>query len=148
AITSFANDQTVDTIFNDYELFKAIIGQQNFSNLERLKEELLQSEQLAPLVSGQQILLSFHQEKDQIIPLYSVQVGQSIDNNSLATLIGNIGKNYKVQPFDTLGQRFYGLNQGSKDSTLYCAYAHEIIFASYSKKVLAQIFDKNVKKIN
>ncbi len=147
-IASFANDQTVDTIFNDYELFKAIIGQRNFSNLERLKDELLRSEQLAPLVAGQQVLLSFHQEKDQITPLYSVQVGQSIDNNALATLLGNVGKNYKIQPFDTLGQRFYGLNQGTKDSTLYCAYSHEIIFASYSKQVLSQIFDKQVKKIS
>ena len=148
AITSFANNETVDTIFKDYELFKAIIGQGNFSDLERLKTELLQSEQLTPFVSGQQILLSFHQEKDQITPLYSVQVGQSLDNNALATLIGQIGDNYKVQPFDTLGQRFFGLNKGIKDSTLYCAYSHEIIFASYSKQVLAQIFDKNVKKIN
>ncbi|MDQ1149016.1 hypothetical protein QE382_001000 [Sphingobacterium zeae] len=148
AIASFTNDQTVDTIFNDYELFKAIIGQQNFSHLKRLKEDLLQNDQLAPLVDGQQILLSFHQEKEQITPLYSVQVGQSLDDKTLATLLGNVGKNYKIQPFDTLGHRFYGLNQGTKDSTLYCSYFHEIIFASYSKKVLAQIFDKNVKKIN
>lgn len=148
AIASFANDQTVDTIFNDYELFKAILGQGNFGNLEKLKTELLHSEQLAPFVKGQQILLSFHQEKDQITPLYSVQVGQTLDNNTLATLIGQVGKEYKVQSFDTLGQRFFGLNKGIKDSTLYCAYSHEIIFASYSKQVLAQIFDRNVKKIN
>ena len=148
AIASFANDQTVDTIFHDYELFKALIGQGNFANLQRLKDELLNSEQLAPLVEGQQILLSFHQEKDQITPLYSVQVGQSIDNNTLATVMGQIGKNNKIQPFDTLGQQFYGLNQGVKDSTLYCTYAHEIIFASYSKQVLAQVFDKNIKKID
>lgn len=148
AIASFANDQTVDTIFNDYELFRAIIGQNNFSNLERLKNELLNSPQLSPLVTEQQILLSFHQEKDHITPLYSVQVGQSIDHQTLGTLIGQIGKNYQVQPFDTLGQRFYGLNQGVKDSTLYCTYSHEIIFASYSKQVLAQIFDKKVRKIN
>src|SRR5690606_38422820 len=104
--------------------------------------------QLSPFVTGQQILLSFHREKDQITPLYSVQVGQSLDNNSLGALIGQIGNNYKVQPFDTLGQRFFGLNKGIKDSTLYCAYSHEIVFASYSKQVLAQIFDKNIRKIN
>lgn len=148
AIASFANDETVDTIFNEYELFKAILGQGNFDDLERLKGELLRSEQLSPFVTGQQILLSFHREKDQITPLYSVQVGQSLDNNSLGTLIGQIGNNYKVQPFDTLGQRFFGLNKGIKDSTLYCAYSHEIVFASYSKQVLTQIFDKNVRKIN
>lgn len=148
AITSFANNQAVDTIFKDYELFKAVLGQGNFSNLEQLKAELLQNEQLTPFVAGQQILLSFHQEKDQITALYSVQVGQSLDNNTLEKLMGQVGNNYKVQPFDTLGQRFFGLNKGVKDSTLYCAYAHEIIFASYSKQVLAQIFDKNVKKIN
>ncbi|OOG15888.1 hypothetical protein BWD42_23725 [Sphingobacterium sp. CZ-UAM] len=148
AITSFANNEAVDTIFKDYELFKAVLGQGNFSNLEQLKAELLQNEQLTPFVAGQQILLSFHQEKDQITALYSVQVGQSLDNNTLEKLMGQVGNNYKVQPFDTLGQRFFGLNKGVKDSTLYCAYAHEIIFASYSKQVLAQIFDKNVKKIN
>ncbi|WP_324756948.1 SMP-30/gluconolactonase/LRE family protein [Sphingobacterium thalpophilum] len=148
AIASFANNQTVDTIFSDYELFRAILGQANVDHLEKLKSELLQSPQFAPFVEGQQILLSFHQEKDQITPLYSVQVGQSLDNNSLATLIAQAGKGYQVQPLDTLGQRFYALVQGSKDSTLYCAYSHEIIFASYSKKVLAQVFDKNVKKIN
>ncbi|WP_343565920.1 hypothetical protein [Sphingobacterium sp.] len=148
AITSFANNEAVDTIFKDYELFKAVLGRGNFSNLEQLKAELLQNEQLTPFVAGQQILLSFHQEKDQITALYSVQVGQSLDNNTLEKLMGQVGNNYKVQPFDTLGQRFFGLNKGIKDSTLYCAYAHEIIFASYSKQVLAQIFDKNVKKIN
>ncbi|MFU1857560.1 hypothetical protein ACK8HY_11115 [Sphingobacterium sp. NGMCC 1.201703] len=148
AITSFANNEAVDTIFKDYELFKAVLGQGNFSNLEQLKAELLQNEQLTPFVAGQQILLSFHQEKDQITALYSVQVGQSLDNNTLEKLMGQVENNYKVQPFDTLGQRFFGLNKGIKDSTLYCAYAHEIIFASYSKQVLAQIFDKNVKKIN
>lgn len=148
AIASFPNDETVDTIFNNFELFRAILGEHSFSNLEQLKAELLQSEQFSPLVAGQQILLSFHQEKDQITPLYSVQVGQSLDNNSLAALIGQAAKNYKIQPFDTLGQRFYGLNRCVKDSTLYCTYAHEIIFASYSKNVLAQIFDKKVKKIS
>jgi len=98
AITSFANNETVDTIFKDYELFKAIIGQGNFSNLERLKTELLQSEQLTPFVSGQQILLSFHQEKDQITPLYSVQVGQSLDNNAWQPLSGRSETIIKFNP--------------------------------------------------
>src|SRR5690606_24682018 len=51
-ITSFINDETTENIFKDYEIFTAVLGENEQSNLSKLQQKILRNKILSPYLNG------------------------------------------------------------------------------------------------
>lgn len=147
-IVAFKNNETTDTIFQNFELFEAIQGKQNFDNLKTLKQDFLGSAPLKGKVQDAEIIVSYHPNKSGIEALYTVALNETIDDKTLEPLFLEIDKKYKKTQSDTLGHRIYAFDKGIKDSILYCTLHQNILFATYDRTIIHQILDKSVKKLN
>lgn len=147
-ITAFRNNETTDTIFQHFELFEAIQGQQDFDNLKTLKQDFLSSEALKAKVQDVEIILSYHPSTSGIATLYTVSLNEKLNNKALEAIFQGIDKKYKQNHTDTLGHRIYSFDKGIKDSILYCTLYENILFASYQRPIIYQVMDKKVKKLD
>ncbi|UIR56378.1 hypothetical protein LZQ00_00785 [Sphingobacterium sp. SRCM116780] len=146
-IATFKNNQATDTIFQNFELFEAIQGKQNFEDLKKIKQDFLRSKALEENVYDEEIILSYHPGQAGIATLYTIALHEKLNNQELATLFHSIDKKYKLNQTDTLDHTIYSFDQGAKDSILYCTLHENILFASYERSLIHQVIDKKVPKL-
>lgn len=147
-IASFKNDETTDNIFKDFEIFNAILGNKEVDELTNLKNSLLRSPALQPYTLNQEIYISFHPEDNEITSLFTIPFTQNIPQKELSVLVNSLSNRYKVSLKDTLGTTLYTLDEGRKDTLLYAAFSHQMIFSSYSKNLLLKTLDDNNLKLS
>jgi len=147
-IATFKNDETTDNIFKDFDIFNAILGSKEVDELTTLKNSLLRSSALQPYTLNQEIYISFHPEDKEIRPLFTIPFTQDIDKKELSLLINGLSNRYKVSQKDTLGNTLYILDEGKKDTLLYAAFSHQMIFSSYSKALLTKVLNDNNLKLS
>ena len=147
-ITSIKNDEVTDNIFKDFELFDAILGFKELEKIRVFKNDILRDESLLPYFENSEVYISFHPEKDVIEPIFSIPTTENIEESDLPEILNNLSKKFKVGSTDTLGQKLTTFQIGNTDTTVYSIYYNNVIFASYSKDLIANIIDKNAIHLN
>ncbi|WP_140937561.1 PQQ-binding-like beta-propeller repeat protein [Sphingobacterium lumbrici] len=147
-ILSIRNDEVTDNIFKDFEVFDAILGFSEMERLEEFKKKLLRNDALRSHVSDSEIYISFHpNDKKSVETLFTIPTTGKIAPNQLPAIIQQMGTDYKVDIQDTLNQQIFSFNNGNIDATLYIICHENILFASYSKPLLAAIISKETKRL-
>lgn len=147
-IAAFRNNETTDTIFQNFELFEAIQGKQDFDNLKTIKQDFLSAASIKGKVQDVEVILSYHPTKSGIASLYTVGLNEKINDKTLEALFQGVDKKYKKNQTDTLGHRIYSFDKGIKDSVLFCTLHENILFAGYNPSIIHQVIDKSVKKLD
>lgn len=157
-ISSFANDDATDNIFKDFQIFEAILGTEQTDRWVELKRQLLRSPKFAPLISGNQIFISFHPDDENIAPVFSVTATQDLDQRTLDQTLLTVSETYTVTTLDTNNIRLYELfdtqsdsinaDQPAVNSRFYVTYTHGTFFASYRPHTLLRIADHREEKLS
>ncbi len=147
-VSTFHNDATTDNIFKDFELFEALLGKQEIKQWQFWKSKLLRNAALQPYVNDTDLYLSFHPEGEKIVSLFSIPTSEPIEIESLATVMTDVAKEFKITHQDTLGARIFHLDSGKKDSIFHIAYHKQIFFASYSDSLINRVLDNNQPKLD
>lgn len=147
-ISSFKNDETTDNIFKDFEIFDALLGKKETGEIRKLKNVLLRSASIQPYTLNEEIYISLHPEDKEIKPVFIIPFSADLKKEELSTLFSGLSKQFRVSKQDTLGKTIYAFDEGKKDTVLYAAYDHQIVFASYSKKLITTILDDKVVKMD
>ncbi|MGJ1287162.1 hypothetical protein ACR79P_12890 [Sphingobacterium spiritivorum] len=147
-ISSFKNDETTDNIFKDFEIFDALLGKKETGEIRKLKNVLLRSASIQPYTLNEEIYISLHPEDKEIKSVFIIPFSAGLKKEELSTLFSGLSKQFRVSKQDTLGKTIYAFDEGKKDTVLYAAYDHQIVFASYSKKLITTILDDKVVKMD
>src|SRR5690606_28802616 len=147
-ITAFRNDATTDNIFKDFEIFEAIMGKEQFEQMQSFKNKLLRHSAIQPHVAEAEMYVSFHPEDGKQQALFTIPTVQRIKKEQLQSLLESLDKSFPVTLQDTLQQQIFRFDYGSKDSSLYVAYHRDIFFAAYSKNLLLKTIDDKAPKID
>jgi hypothetical protein len=146
-VFEFNNEDSFYEIFNGNKLFAAVIGNEQLSNLDTLRKQLLGNDQLKPFFDGQDVFISFHPQKDNTIGLMlTTSVDKKFDPLTLDIIakqpqgrlkISNViygrNKGYDVYS-ETLKKHFYLV---SKEKGVYAgSFSRELIdaFIAYAPK--------------
>ena len=108
-ISSFANDDATDNIFKDFQIFEAVLGTEQTNRWVELKRQLLRNPKFAPLISGNQIFISFHPDEQDIVPVFSVTATHDLDQRTLDQTLLTVSETYTVTTLDTNSIRLYEL---------------------------------------
>ena len=146
-IATIGNNEASDNIFKDFEIFEALLGQQDIDLMSKFKTELLRSEGLKKYVDDSEVYISFHPEGKRIETILTIPTSTAITAAEFPAVLNDISKRYRISSSDTLGSRLYKIQYGDKDSTLFSIYYNNIFFASKSTHLLARILDKHSKHL-
>lgn len=147
-IAAIGNDKESENIFNNFEIFDAVLGFENTKIWQTFKTKLLNNEAVKQFTNGSDIFISFHPEKKEIVTLFTIPTTQSVPNADLTVVLNAISSNYKTKTIDTLGNKIYQIQYGEKDSILNAIYFNDIFFASPSLNLLTKIMDKHAKHLS
>lgn len=87
-VCSFENDKSIIDILKDQEIFKEVIGEEKFSQLQSLKDHLLSIPALSQLISKQTTYISFIPGKNKETDyLLSTQMGTGDNRNQLLKIL-------------------------------------------------------------
>lgn len=146
-IAAIGNDKETANVFKDFDVLDAFIGFDEVRLWTDFRTHILNNEKAQSFISGTDIYISFHYEKKQIEPLFTIPTSTAIPNTELVGIINEISKNYKTSTIDTLGHKIYQIQYGAKDSILNATYYQDILFASPSINLLLKITDKHSKHL-
>ncbi|TDS16118.1 PQQ-binding-like beta-propeller repeat protein [Sphingobacterium paludis] len=146
-ISTFHNDATTDNIFKDFEIFEALVGKAEMSQWKVWKDKLLRNTILQPYVNDADMYVSFHPEKEKIVSLITVPTAETIAPETLAALMEETAKTFKISEKDSLGARIYQFDKGVKDSIFHVVYHKNIFFASYSDSLIYKVIDNKQPKL-
>lgn len=145
-MATFKNDEAVDGVFSDFELFRAILGDDHSRRLRDLQYTLLRDEQLAPYTLGQEILISFHLGEDQLNYLMAVPLTESLPVQVLFDAVRRIDRRYEPRWLDSLSQQSFMLRL--PDSTaLFVAESGDVLLASFSEALLNDALNQDVPRL-
>lgn len=147
-IAAISNGQDTKDVFKDFEVLDAFIGFDNARLWSDFKTRILNNDKLNSFVGQSDIYISFHPEKKDIIPLFTIPTSQAIPSTELIGVINELSKTFKATTIDTLGQKIYRINYGQKDSVLHAVYFQDILFASPSIPLLAKVTEKHSKHLS
>ena len=147
AIVTFQNDETTDHIFQDFEIFEAMVGRQTYASWKDLQSNLLRKPDLQPYVKGVNQYISFHPDGENIATLFTIPTREPIAPENLRSFLEKAGVGYTVTAKDTLGSQIYQLDKGVKDSVFHIVYKKDIFFASYNDNLLYKILDEKQPKL-
>ena len=148
AIVTFQNDETTDHIFQDFDIFEAMLGRSQYADWGALKTTFLKHESLSSYVSGVNQYISFHPDGEQIAALFTVPTKEAVDRESLEAFLAAADSAYTLRQQDTLGAHIYHLDKGQPDSVLHIAYEHDIFFATYADSLLYRVLDDKQPKLS
>ncbi|TYP96179.1 hypothetical protein BC792_10778 [Sphingobacterium allocomposti] len=146
-IATLNNDATSDNIFKDFEIFDALVGSEAIQRWTSLKAKILRNASLQPYVDGVEMYISFHPEKEQITPLFTIPTLTPVEKADLPAIVDELRKTYQVTQKDTLGSRFFSFSGEEAADVFHVLYHEGIFFASYSAPLLHQILDDNAAKL-
>src|SRR5690606_28299547 len=98
-VTTFQNNATTDNIFKDFEIFRAMVGRQEFEQWQTLKAKLLRHSALQPYVNDVDIYVSFHPEKETMTSLFTIPTSTPVDRATISAFLE------KAAPAYTLTQK-------------------------------------------
>lgn len=147
-IASIANDDNTENVFKDFEIFDAILGFNNIKTWNFLKTNILHNEKISNYTKGSDIYISFHPEKKEIIPLFTIPTSQELPSGDIVGILNEINKKFKTTTIDTLGNKIYQIHYGQKDSILNTVHYHGVLFATPSLNLLCKITDKHSKHLS
>lgn len=147
-VAAIGNDKGSENVFQDFEVFDAFLGFDNIKIWGDFRTKILNSKKINNYIKGADIYISFHPEKKQIIPLFTIPTTTAITATELPSILNEISLNYKIATIDTLGQKIYEIKFGKKDSVLHALYYHDILFASPSITLLTKIANKHTKHLS
>ncbi len=146
-IAAIGNNEASDNIFKDFEIFEALLGQNDFALMSMFKTELLRNEALKKHVDDAEVYISFHPDDKNIETILTIPTATAISPTEFSSILNQISKRYKINTVDTMGSKIYEIQYGIKDSTLSAIYYNNIFFASNSNKLLTKILDKHSKHL-
>lgn len=147
-IAAIGNEEKDTAVFKDFEIFDAFLGKETIKLWGDFNSKVLNTEKTRIYTKNSNIFISFHPEKKEIVPLFTVPTSQAIPAGEVTGVLNEISKNYKTKSLDTLGQKIYQIQYGEKDSLLNAIYYNDIIFASPSIPLIVKIIDKHTKHLS
>lgn len=147
-IAAIGNDKEAENVFKDFDILDAFVGFDNVKLWNDFRTKLLNNPKVHPFFEGTDIYISFHSEKKQIEPLFTIPTSQAVPKTELVGIINEISTTYKTSTIDTLGHKIYQIQYGQKDSILNAIYYNDILFASPSLNILLKITDKHNKHLS
>lgn len=142
-LVSFQNDPSFYNIFNDFEIFKAVIGTEAQHELTFLHKEVLKPSDLAELNAKQTIFFSFHPNKEKIDYLITLPFGVKINEKEayakLRNAIENIGQ---VTP-DSTAEDLYKITLEELDRPFFVTFMSGAALLSFNKHLIAKALDND-----
>src|SRR5690606_28258768 len=146
-IVSLHNNEVSDNIFKDFDIFNALLGNEEMQLLGQFKNQLLREEEIAHFFQDTEIYISFHPATKGTEMIFTIPTSTTIPPDIFPTLLQHIPQKYKISTTDTLKQTIYNISYGNRDSTLHVLYYQNILFSSFSKSLLTKIADKNTRHL-
>ena len=147
SVVSFRNDKVLDDIFAEFELFRAMLGDEQFRRLTYIREVILQHERIQPYTQGQEILLSFHPTTTQIDYLMVLPSSKKLTTQALYEEVDNIDTGFAVQWVDSLHQQVFRLQLPDGMPPLFIAQQQGVLLASFSMGLVNRAVDDAVPKL-
>ncbi|QNL50358.1 hypothetical protein H8S90_01650 [Olivibacter sp. SDN3] len=140
-LVSFQNDQSFYNIFDDFEIFEAVIGKEAQHELTFLHKQVLKPSDLAQLIAKQTLYFSFHPTKERIgylitIP-FRVKVNEEEAYAKLNTAIRNIGQ---AKP-DSIAENLYQVTLDELKRPFFIAFRSGTALLSFDKNLIEKALD-------
>lgn len=147
-IFQYQNDKSLYEIFKDYTVFDTILGSDKKAELSWLKKLMLSSREIAELMEGQQVFLSFHPAKgDSVHFLWSSQLKQNSDLADLQAALSKLsGTIISLQSLS--GKEIIKISSSELRSPFYISLDEGIIRAGFSAELLSRAVERQSPKIS
>ena len=107
-ILEFNNDKSFYDIFTDNQLFTNIIGEDKMDEFKSLKKLVLQNAAIQPLLNGQNLYISLHPQKGNVIDfLITVSTPKGFETSLFETLLKQKKNGLVLNTFNVAGQQGY-----------------------------------------
>lgn len=146
-IAAITNENNATERFEEVEILEALIGGNNRKLWTTFRTQFLYNPLLRKFTSENKIYLSFHAQKDQVIPLFTIPTTDVVPSATFTDALKEIDKSFKTSIIDTVGREIYQIHFGEKDSILHTVYFQNNILASTSLALITQITDKHSKRL-
>jgi len=138
-IFGFNNEDSFYEIYNGNKLFAAIVGDEQISDLDTLRKQLLDNNVLRPFFDGQNIFISFHPGKDNTINLLlTTSVDKKLDPATLDKITQQQKQALKISAVNYGGNKGYDIYSDVLKKHFYLTSKQDGIYAgSFSKEMIA-----------
>lgn len=137
-IFEFSNEDSFYEIFNGNKLFAAVIGNQQLSDMDTLRKQLLRTPELKPFFNGQDVFISFHPQKESAIGLLlTTSVDKSFDPLTLDKITQQQQNKLKISSASYGGNKGYDIYSDVLKKHFYLVSKENGIYAgSFSKEMI------------
>ncbi|GAA4797935.1 hypothetical protein GCM10023231_28210 [Olivibacter ginsenosidimutans] len=142
-LVSFQNEKSFYNIFNDFEIFEAIVGKETQHEWNYLNKQLLRAPNLAELTNKQTLYFSFHPTKDHINWLLTVPFKNRLKSDELFELLKKNTNDIATITPDTAIQSLYRIKFNDLSKPFFVALKPEAAFLGHEKDLVAKVLDNN-----
>ncbi len=137
-IFGFNNEDSFYEIYNGNKLFAAVVGDEQISDLDTLRKQLLDNNVLRPFFDGQNIFISFHPGKDNTINLLlTTSVDKKFDPATLDKITQQQKQALKISAVNYGGNKGYDIYSDVLKKHFYLTSKQDGIYAgSFSKEMI------------
>jgi hypothetical protein len=139
-IFEFNNEKGFYDIFNGNQLFANVIGQEQLTDLDTLRTQILNNALLEPFFTGQNIFISFHPSKNNTIEtLLTIAATNKFNPETIDELVKKPNSGLLITPIEIGGQKGYNIySHILKKRFFLLAKAKGIYSGSFSKELIEQ----------
>jgi hypothetical protein len=137
-IFEFNNEDSFYEIYNGNKLFAAVIGNEQQEDLDTLRKQLLNINQLKPFFNGQDVFISFHPGKDNTIDLLlTTSVDKKFDPETLDKIPQSDKKLLTISSLNYGNSKGYDVYSTNLKKHFYLVSKAKGIYAgSFSKEMI------------
>lgn len=146
-LVSFRNDETTESIFSDYQLFRALLGDSLFHKLQHIRQTVLRRDGIAPFTDGQEIIFSIHPGESGTGLLMVLPTGAALPAGTLFEQVAAADTSLEVT-WTAEKQARFQIRFSESGQPLFVGQKKGIILASFTEDLLIRALDETQPKLN
>ncbi len=145
-ILNFNNDQSFYDIFQDFELFDAVVGEQRANEIKQLQQALLRHPAFEEAISNENIFISLHPNRaDSVDFLYSINLNEGFDVSDVEDAFE---KNSEASIKKNSGTSVYAISIKSLNKPFFIFLDGGVVTGSFSEELLNRSIKKGSARID
>lgn len=143
-IITFQNDELLDNVLDGFPIFKAILGGESIRKLNRIRHDLLGTNQLGISDAEQDLLISVHPvERDSLSYLISLVLKGTPNTETLYKQVQSISGDFSVSWSDTVSHSHFALSVNGFEKPLFVTIKNNIIMSSPSLTLIERLSNES-----
>lgn len=148
-IFQFKNDNLINDIFKNYELFNVVLGEQRVAEITQIRSLFLKQVQLLETEGNQDIFLSvFPNKADSVDILWTLSLGDNLSTEDIYEILQQPTDDFESKKIAIYKEDVLAVTIKNLDKTFYIFLKDGIAAGSFSKLLIEKFLDPSVKKIS